>query len=201
MPEHQGLQNDLPRRRLYLAVIYGLQAVMGAALAIPAAAQEQTRTKTFEGPNVSGTQTTTVNPETGTATRDREVTNLNTGNTASSSAVRQRTETGSTIGVVQTGPQGNSRSLQGERTRTENGSTFTGTATGRGGQTVGLAGSRSRDGQGNSQASQSVTNSAGETLAARQRTTTRSEGQVSRNVTKTRAPGVSRPPRARRPRG
>lgn len=37
MPEHQGLQNDLPRRRLYLAVIYGLQAVMGAALAIPAA--------------------------------------------------------------------------------------------------------------------------------------------------------------------
>ena len=178
-----------------------LAALSAFALAMPAAAQEKTRTKTYEGPNVSAVQTTTVDREAGTATRDRAVTNLDTGNTASSSAQRQRTETGSTIGVVQTGPQGRSRSLEGERTRTEDGSTFTGTATGRRGETYGLAGSRSRDGQGNSQASQSVTNSTGETLASRSRATTRSDGQVSRSVTRTRAEGVSRPPRARRPRG
>lgn len=182
-----------------------LASLAALALALPAfapaAAQDQTRTKTYEGPNVSGAVTTTVNAETGTATRDREVTNLNTGNTASSSAVRQRTENGSTIGVVQTGPQGNTRSLDGERTRTEDGSTFTGAFTGRGGETYGLAGSRNRDGQGNSSASQSVSDSGGNVLASRARVTTRSEGQVSRSVTKTRAPGVSRPPRARRPRG
>jgi len=178
-----------------------LASLTALALAMPAAAQDQTRTQTYEGPNVSGVVTTTVNPETGTATRDREATNLNTGNTATSSAVRQRTDTGSTIGVVQTGPQGNSRSLEGERTRTETGSTFTGTATGRGGETYGLAGTRSRDGQGNSAASQSVTDSAGTVLAARDRTTTRADGQVSRSVSRTRAEGVSRPPRMRRPRG
>ena len=47
-------------------------------------------------------------------------------------AARQRTETGSTVDVVQTGPQGNSRSLSGERVRNGDGtgSTVTGTATG-----------------------------------------------------------------------
>ena len=109
-----------------------IASLAALALAAPLGAQEQSRTKTYEGPNVSGTQTTTVNPETGTATRDREVTNLNTGKTATSSAERQRTETGSTIGVVQTGPNGGTRSLESERERTEGGSTFTGSATGRG---------------------------------------------------------------------
>jgi menaquinol-cytochrome c reductase iron-sulfur subunit len=37
MSEHQGHQTDLPRRRLHLAVIYGLQSLIGAALAVPAA--------------------------------------------------------------------------------------------------------------------------------------------------------------------
>lgn len=179
-----------------------LVSLAALALAVPAAAQQdQSRTKTFEGNKVTGTQTTTVNPETGTASRDRAVTNIENGNTATSNAVRQRTETGATVDVVQTGPQGNSRSLEGERTRTENGSTFTGTATGRDGETYGLAGNRNRDGAGNSSASQSVTNSAGETLAARGRTTTRSDGQVNRDVSRSKAPGVTRPPRARRPRG
>jgi hypothetical protein len=179
-----------------------LASLTALALALPAAAQDKTRIKTFDGPNVSASQISTVNRDAGTATRNREVTNNSTGSTASSSAIRQRTEDGSNINIVQTGPRGNSRSLEGERTRTDNGSTFAGTATGRRGESVGLAGSRSRDGQGNSAASQSVTNSAGETLAARSRTTTRSEGQVSRNVTRTRAGGFN-PPRARgkRPRG
>ncbi|MCZ8369770.1 MAG: hypothetical protein O9293_07370 [Porphyrobacter sp.] len=171
------------------------------AFASSLAAQELSRTKTFEGPNVSATQTTTVNRETGTATRDRDVTNLNTGSAASSSALRQRTDTGSTVSVTQTGPQGRTRSLEGERVRTENGSTFSGTATGRGGQTYGLSDSRSRDGQGNSQASQRVTDSDGNTLAARDRATTRSNGQVNTTVSRSRAEGVSRPPRVRRPRG
>lgn len=179
-----------------------LASLTALALAVPAAAQDKTRIQTFEGPNVAASKAVTVNKDTGTATRDREVTNLNTGNTASSSAERQRTETGSTIGVVQTGPKGRTRSVEGERTRTENGSTFTGTATGRGGESLGLAGSRSRDGQGNSAARQSITNSNGETLAAHNLTTTRADGQVSRNVTRTRAEGFN-PPRARgkRPRG
>jgi hypothetical protein len=178
-----------------------LATLTALALALPVAAQEKSRTKTYEGPNVTGSTTSTVDRDAGTASRTREATNLATGNTVSSSALRQRTETGATIDVVQTGPQGKSRSLEGERTRTENGATFAGTATGRGGETYGLAGSRSRDGQGNSQASQSVSNSAGEVLASRDRTTTRADGQVSRNVTKTRAPGAQRPPRMRRPRG
>lgn len=179
-----------------------LASLTALALAMPATAQDKTRTKAFAGPNVSASQTTTVNHKTGAATRDRAVTNLNTGNTASSRAERQRTENGSTIGVLQTGPRGNSRSVVGERTQTENGATFSGTATGRGGEAYGLAGSRSRDGQGNSVASQSVINSAGAVVASRDRTTTRSDGQVSRNVTRTRAEGFN-PPRARgkRPRG
>lgn len=171
------------------------------ALAVPAAAQEPTRTRTYEGPRATGVQTTTVNRDTDTATRDREVTNRITGATASSGAVRQRTETGSTVSVVQTGPQGRSRSLEGERTRTETGSTFTGTATNARGQAYGLSGSRSRDGLGNSAASQSVTNGAGETLASRERITTRSDGQVNTAVSRSRGEGLTRPPFTRRPRG
>lgn len=179
-----------------------LASFAALAIAVPATAQEKTRTRAYEGPNVSATQSTTVDRDAGTVSRDRAVTNLNTGNTATSSATRERNDTGSAFAIVQTGPGGNSRSVEGARTRTDNGSTFAGTATGRGGETVNLAGSRSRDGQGNSAASQSITNSAGETLAARNRTTTRADGQVTRNVTRTRSEGFN-PPRARgkRPRG
>lgn len=177
-----------------------LASLTALAFAAPLAAQEQSRTKTYEGPNVSAVQTTTVNPDTGTATRDRSVTSTATGNTATSSAVRQRTDTGATVDVVQTGPRGNSRSFAGERTRTENGSTFEGTATGARGQSYGVAGSRSRDGQGNSQASQSVTNSAGEVIGSRSRATTRGDGQVNHSVSRNRPQGA-KPPRGRRPRG
>lgn len=176
-----------------------IASLAALALTAPLAAQEKTRTKTYDGPIVSGTETTTVNRDTGTATRDRSVTNQRTGNTATSSAVRQRTDTGATINVEQTGPRGNSRSLEGERVRTENGSTFNGTATGSNGQTYGLSGSRSRDGQGNSQASQRVTNSAGETIASRDRVTTRSGGQSTTAISRSHAQGGVRPQRGRRP--
>ncbi|MCR9180704.1 MAG: hypothetical protein NXH71_10810 [Erythrobacteraceae bacterium] len=173
-----------------------LTTLTAFAFALPAHAQEQSRTKTFEGPNVSAAQSITVNPETGTATRELEATNLNTGNTATSSAVRQRTEAGSTIDIVQTGPQGKARALSGERTRTGSGSTFAGTATGRGGKTLDLASERGRDGEGNSGARQSATNSAGETVFSRSRTTTRRDGQLSTNITRS-----GRKPGARSPRG
>ncbi|WP_017666155.1 hypothetical protein [Porphyrobacter sp. AAP82] len=178
-----------------------IASLAAIALAAPLAAQDKSRTKTYEGDRFTATQTTTVNPETGTATRTGVAVNTANGKTATSIAVRQRTATGATVSVTQTGTQGRTRDLRGERVRTEGGSTFTGTATGRGGKTYGLAGSRSRDGQGNSQASQSVTNSAGETIAARDRVTTRANGQVSTSINRTRAEGVSRPPRTRRPRG
>lgn len=180
-----------------------LAAIAAFAITPAVAAQEQTRTKTFDGPNASGTQTTTVDPEAGTYNRDREVTNKNTGNTASSNLNRQRTETGATVSKTQTGPQGNSRSLEGERVRNGDGtgSTFNGTATGRGGNSYDLYGNRTRDGQGNSSASQRVTNSqTGNTVYARDRTTTRSEGRVDRSVTTSRPQGASKPRRARRPR-
>lgn len=168
-------------------------ALTALALAMPVAAQDKSRSKTYEGPNVSATQTTTANRETGTITREGTVTHRETGATATSSALRQRTDTGATVSAVQTGPGGKSRSLQGERTRTENGSTFSGTATGAKGQTYGLAGSRSRDGAGNSQASQSVTNAAGQTIAARDRVTTRGNGQSATTVTRSRPKGTARP--------
>lgn len=180
-----------------------LASLAALALAMPLGAQEKSRTKTFAGDKYTATQTTTVNRDTGTATRTGEATNIATGKTATSIGVRQRTDGGATVSLTQTGTQGRTRSLDGERVRSDNGSTFTGTATGRGGQTYGLAGSRSRsrDGQGNSQASQRVTDSAGQTLAARDRVTTRSNGQISSTVTKSRAEGFARPPRTRRPRG
>jgi hypothetical protein len=185
-----------------------LASLAALALALPAAAKEQTRTRNFEGPKVTGTGTTIINRETGTRTRERAVTNIETGNTATTSAVRKRTDTGSTVSVVRTGPQGNTRTLEGERVRTDTGSTFTGTATGRGGEILAITGERGRDGQGTSWSRRTATNGAGETVYDRSRTTTRSDGQVSTTVTRsgpragrlTGAPGA-RPPGARRPRG
>ena len=173
-----------------------LAAIAALTIAPAAFAQEQTRTRTFDGPNATGTQTTTVDREVGTYNRDREVTNNNTGNTASSNLNRQRTETGAVISGSQTGPQGNTRSFEGERVRNDNGSTLDGTATGRAGNTYGLSGVRSRDGQGNSSASQRVTNSVGENVYARDRTTTRGNSQVNHSVTRS----GPKPPRVRRPR-
>ncbi|MFM7350512.1 MAG: hypothetical protein ACKO01_13675 [Erythrobacter sp.] len=162
-----------------------LASLAALALAMPAAAGPKSRTRTYEGPRTSAVQTTTVDREAGTATRNRAVTNRATGASASSSAVAQRTDTGAIIAAEQTGPHGRTRSLEGERVRTEGGANFTGTATGAGGQTYGLAASRSRDGRGNSSASQSITNNAGQTLASRSRVTTRGNGQVNTSISRT----------------
>jgi len=179
-----------------LVLAFAGTVTLGATIV---SAQEQTRTRSYEGPNLSGTVTTTVNPETGTATRDRTATNRNTGNSATSNAVRQRSDSGSTLNVVQTGPRGNSRTLSGERVREGGQSSFTGTATGRGGQAYGLEGQRSRDGRGNFSTTQSVTNSAGETVATRQRSRSVNNGEVSRSVSRS-GNRVANRSRARRPR-
>lgn len=164
---------------------FALASLAALALAVPAAAGPQSRTRTYEGPHASAVQTTTVDREAGTATLDREVTNRATGATASSNAVVQRTDTGATISAVQSGPRGRTRSLEGERVRTQGGASFAGTATGAGGQTYGLAANRSRDGMGNSAANQSITNAEGATLASRNRVTTRSDGQVNTAISRT----------------
>ncbi len=172
-----------------------LAALVALATSSIAVAQ-QTRTQTFEGENVSAATTTTIDRENGTLDRQREATNLNTGRTASSTFNRQRTENGAIVSGSQTGPQGRTRSFSGVRSRHDNGSTFTGTATGRAGQTYDLFGERSRDGQGNSRASQRITNSEGRTVYSRERSTSRNNGSVSRSVSRQREPNF-RPRRAR----
>lgn len=173
-------------------------AIAAITMASTASAQEQTETRTVERPNTTTSTTTTVDREAGSIARDRSITNKNTGNTASSTLDRQRTDTGSVVSRSQTGPAGNTRSFDGERVRTENGATFDGTATGRGGNSYGVSSARSRDGQGNSSASQRVTNNQnGNTIYSRDRTTTRSDGRVNRNVETSRRQGAKRPSRAR----
>jgi hypothetical protein len=171
-------------------------AALAALATSSVAIAQQTRTKTFEGENVSASTTTTIDRENGTLDRQREATNLNTGRTASSSFNRLRTENGAIVSGSQTGPQGRTRSFSGERLRHDNGSTFSGTATGRAGQTYDLFGERSRDGQGNSRASQRITNSEGRTVYSRERTTSRSHGSLNRSVSRQRDPN-SRPRRVR----
>jgi|GEM_PF-1582185 len=166
-------------------------AALGIA-ASPALAQE-TRTRTHDGPNAVVTQTTTVDPQAGTLDRDRSATHKESGKTVSTTIDRRRTETGSTVSRSRTGPEGRTRSFEGERVRGEMGSTFAGTATARGGEQYGVFGERSRDGAGTSQASQRLTGPEGQTLFARERSTTRSRNesgqlQTDRSVSRTRDP-------------
>lgn len=137
-----------------------------------AAAEPKSRTRSVEGPRGSATRTTTFDREQGIFTREGSITNNATGNSASRSLTRQRTETGSTLDISRTGPRGNQAVLSGERVRGENGSTFNGTATGRQGNTVQIEGQRSRDGAGNRTRTQTVRNDQGEVLGSRSRTST-----------------------------
>ncbi len=180
-----------------MKVTIALAAATALATSSVAIAQES-RTTTYEGENVRASTTTKVDKETGTIDRQREATNLKTGKTASSYFNRQRTENGAIVSGTQTGPQGKTRSFNGERVRNENGSTFTGTATGRAGNSYDLFGERKRDGQGNSRASQRVTDREGRTVASRERTTTRSNGSIDRRVSRKRDPNFR--PRRVRPR-
>ncbi|KPP96247.1 hypothetical protein SAMN04515621_0302 [Erythrobacter sp. HL-111] len=189
-------QRLLIRKDAMMRTVICLPALAGlAALGLvpaPAFAQES-RTKTFDGPNATVTQTTTLDREAGTLERDRTATAKESGKTVSTSLDRQRTETGSTVARSRTGPEGATRSFEGERVRGEMGSTFAGTATTRTGEQYGVSASRSRDGAGNSQASQRITGPEGQTLYGRDRTTTRSRTEsggirTEHNVSRTRDP-------------
>jgi hypothetical protein len=174
-----------------------------ALAAAPALAQES-RTRTYDGPNATVSQTTIVDRDAGTLERDRTAMAKESGRSVSTSLDRQRTETGSTVLRSRIGPQGETRSFAGERLRAENGLTFTGTATARNGAQFGLEGSRLRDGAGNSQASQRLTGPDGRTLLSRERETNRTRTEsgairTDRSVSRTRAPGL-RPKRGRRSR-
>lgn len=160
-------------------------ASLGATAAF---AEPRTRTTTFEGPNATGTRTTVRDPAAGTLSRDTSVTRASDGATATRTYDRARTESGVTASGSATGFGGKTRSFDYERTRTDTGFTATGTATGRNGRTYDYSGARTRDGAGGYTANQSVT-SGGASLYNRNVVQTRSNGQVNRSVTSTRATG------------
>lgn len=169
----------------------GSIAVLGL-LAAPALAG--TRTTTWDNDKFSGTRTIVHDRETGTHSRDAEITRKSDGAVATRSYDRQRTDTGFTASGTATGFNGRTRSFDLERTRTHGGSTTSGHYTGRRGETYNLSGSRSRTGNG-FVANRNITNSRGATVYNRDVMVARANGQVTRSVNTTRDQGF-RPPRA-----
>lgn len=169
-------------------------ALLGASAAM---AQGQPRTRTFDSPAISGSQTASVDRAAGTQSRDTAITRNRDGATASSSMDRSWNDGSVTTNREQTDFQGRTRSSQTTRTRTETGSTMTGTATGRDGETYALSGERNRTETGYT-ASQTVTNSSGETVYARDTAVSRDNGMVNRSVETSRMEGAAAPRRARR---
>lgn len=153
-------------------------------------------TGTIDTPAYSGSRTVTRDPAAGTLSRDTELMRKSDGAVATSSFDRQKTGTGVTASGSQTGFGGNTRSFDYARERTGNGVTATGTAIGRGGQTYNYDAARTRTADGYTN-SRTVTNGAGETLYSRSATGSRAGGQITRDVSTTRAEGFRRPERAR----
>ncbi len=169
--------------RFAIAACALLAATTGAAQEEP-----KERSRTYEGENVSAGAATTADSETGTATRDLQVTNNNTGESVSSDAQVQRTENGVATDVLRTGPQGETRSYSGATERTEDGVAYNRSLTGRDGETVGANAQATRDGEGNASASRALTNTDGETVASRQRARTKTDDEVTRTRSSTRPP-------------
>jgi hypothetical protein len=168
-----------------------------AALATPALADPVTKTVTIDKPNFEGTRIIVRDKEAGTLSRDSEVTRKSDGAIATRSYDRARTEDGVTASGSGTNFRGQTRSFNLDRSRTETGSVTTGAFTGRGGNTFDIAGSRNRTDTGFT-ANQSVTNAAGERVYNRDKSVSRSGGQVSRSVNVTRAQGFKGPRAGRR---
>jgi hypothetical protein len=154
----------------------------------PALAEPVTRTTTFDGPKVDATRDKTA----GTYSRDTTATRADDGAAATRSYDRTRTDTGVTASGSATGFAGNTRSFDYQRTRTDTGYTASGTATGRNGQTYTMSGQGTRTGTGYMRG-QTVTNGAGTTVYDRSVVGSRSGGQVTRDVSVTRAAGFHRP--------
>lgn len=149
---------------------------------------QSTNTVTVDRPNYSGTRTTVIDPETGTASRDGTLTRKADGAVATREFDRTRTENGVTIQGNATNFAGETRNLDYNRTRTDTGSTATGTFTRRNGEAVTYTGSTTR-GDGSFAAQQNVTGANGQSLYARSATTTRTDAGITRSVNATRAPG------------
>lgn len=162
-------------------------AASGTAFAEPV-----TRTTTYDGPKVDATRVAVRDQAAGTYSRDATATRASDGATASRNHDRTRTDTGVAVSGSATGFAGNTRSYAYARSRTDNGYSASGTATGRNGQTYTLDGQGVRTDTGYSRG-QSVTGSTGATLYDRDVVASRSNGQVTRDVSVTRAAGFRRP--------
>lgn len=173
--------------KTHILVSIAMLSVAGAAFAEPV-----TRTTTYDGPNVDGTRVSVRDKAAGTYSRDTIATRASDGATASRTYDRTRTETGVTASGSATGFAGNTRSFDYERTRTDNGYTASGTATGRNGETYTLAGQGTRTDTGYTR-NRTVTNGSGTTLSDKNVTATRANGQISRDVSVTRAQGFHAP--------
>lgn len=160
-------------------------ASLGATAAF---AEPRTRTTAFDGPNATGSRVTVRDPAAGTLSRDTSVTRTSDGATATRTYDRARTDTGVSASGSATGFGGKTRSFDYDRTRTDTGYTATGTATGRNGRTYDYSADRTRDGAGGYTGNRSVT-SGGESLYNRNVVQTRSNGQVNRAITTSRAAG------------
>jgi hypothetical protein len=174
--------------KTHILVLMSMLSISSAALAEPV-----TRTTTVDAPKYDGTRVVTRDTAAGTYSRDTAVIRASDGATATREYDRARTETGVTARGSATGFAGNTRSFDYERTRTDNGYTASGTATGRNGETYTLAGQGTRTDTGYTR-DRTVTNGSGTTLYDKNVTATRANGQVSRDVSVTRAQGFN-PPR------
>ncbi len=174
--------------KTHILVSMTMLSISGVVLAEPV-----TRTTTVDTPKYDGTRVVTRDAAAGTYSRDTAVTRASDGATATRQYDRVRTETGVSANGSATGFAGNTRSFDYERTRTDNGYTASGTATGRNGETYTMAGQGTRTDTGYT-LDRKVTDGSGATLYDKNVTATRANGQVSRDVSVTRAQGFH-PPR------
>ena len=171
----------------YVLVSIAALAASGAAFAEPV-----TRSTTYDGPKVDATRVAVRDKAAGTYSRDTTATRASDGATATRSYDRARTDTSVTASGSATGFAGKTRSYDYDRTRTGTGYTASGTATGRGGETYTLAGQGTKTDTGYTR-DRTVTNSAGTTVFDKKVTATRANGQITRDVSTTRAAGFHRP--------
>jgi len=161
-----------------------------ALIALPAAAYaQQSRTVTFDGPRYESTRSTTFDRETGTVSRDGELTRKSDGAVATRSYNRQRTDTGAVATGSATNFKGQTRGFEFERTRTERGYRGQGTATGFNGQSYELNSAARRGPNGGFVRHQGVRNTDGQLVAGRKVAVRRGEnGGVVRRSKAFRAP-------------
>ena len=109
------------RIRLAATTLAILASTLAPALAVAADGDPQVRSRSFDGPRVSGTQTATIDRTAGNRSRETMLTRHRDGATASRSFERQRGEGSITTDRAATDFQGRTRSSTITRARTETG--------------------------------------------------------------------------------